>query len=99
MAKLRIPVLVICAFLSLAIALQTVILLVKKLRDFDIADRMVLPGQLRGQGSRAFADPSQRRFGVAASSPLDEAIQRRQQLRVRYSDPLSACARTTDTPQ
>ena len=65
MAELGVPVLMILALLGLAIALQTEMLVVEDLGDFDIADRMVVLGQLRGQCAGAFANPAQGGFRVA----------------------------------
>ena len=75
MTELRIPVRVIFAFLGLAIALQTIVLLVQELGDFDIADRMMLPGELPRQGARALADPTQGRFRITPCSALNQGLQ------------------------
>ena len=96
MTKLGIPVGVIFAFLGLAIALQTVVLLVEELGYFDIADRMMVLGQLCGQSSRALADPPQRRFRIATCSGLNQALQCCQQSRIGYRDLLSSSTRADE---
>ena len=86
MAELRIPVGMILTFLGLAIALQTVILFVQELGYFDIADRVVLLGQLPRQSAGALADPLQRRFRIATGSRLNQWLQCCQQCRIGYGN-------------
>jgi len=57
------------AFLHLSIALQAVVLLVKKLGDFNIADRMIAIREFGGQSARALADPSQTRTPSSLCHP------------------------------
>jgi len=75
MTELSIPVRMIVAFLNLSIALQAVVLFVKKLGNFNITDRMIASGEFGGQSARALADPSQRRFGIASRARFNQAIQ------------------------
>ena len=75
MAELRVAVGMVLAFFRLAVALQAVALLLQQLRDFHVTDRVLLPGQLRGQGPRALANPTQRGFRIAARFRIDQAIQ------------------------
>jgi len=89
---------VIFALLGLAIALQTVVLLVEELGDFDIADRMIGLGQLPGQSSRALADPPERRFRVTTGSAVDQTFQRGQQTSVAIRELFPAPACSTYTP-
>jgi len=75
MAELRVAVGMVLALFRLAVALQAVTLRLKQLRDFDVTDWVLMPGQLRGQGSRAFANPAQRGFRIAARFRIDQAVQ------------------------
>ena len=91
MAELRIAIWMVLALFRFAVALQAVPLLVKELRDLHVTDRMLQPGQLRGQGPRAFADPAQRGFGIATRFRIDQTLQRAQQERILNDKFLSSC--------
>lgn len=95
MPKLRIPVGMILSFLQLAITLQAVVLLVKELRDSDIADRMMLLAEFGGERPRAFADPPQRRFRIATGSAVNQAVQCDQQGGIGRREVLASCTRAT----
>ncbi len=74
----------------LRFALQAVALLAQQLRDLHVTDRVLLPGQLRGQSPRAFANPAQRRLRIAARFRIDQAVQRDQQMGIVGDDFLSS---------
>src|SRR5579863_8040829 len=62
--ELRVPVWMVFALLRLAVALQAVAQIVKELGNLRVADRMLLPVKLRGQGPRALTGPAQRRLRI-----------------------------------
>jgi hypothetical protein len=68
MTELRVAAGMIRTFLRLPIALQAEVLIAQKLCHFLMTDRMLLPCQLSSQSPGTLADPTQRRFGIAASS-------------------------------
>ncbi len=89
-AELRVAVGMVLALLGFAVALQAVALLAQQLRDLHVTDRVLLPGQLRGQSPRAFANPAQRRLRIAARFRIDQAVQRDQQMGIVGDDFLSS---------
>ena len=63
--------------------------------NLDMADRMILLAQLRGQGPGALTDPPQRGFRITPRFWIDQAVQRDEQLGIRCCDLLPS---TTSTP-
>jgi len=57
-----------------------------------MADRMLPPGQLRGQGPCTLANPAQRGLRIAARFRLDQAVQRDWQERIKGEDFLAGAA-------
>ena len=78
-SKLRIPIAVICALLSLAVALQAVVLLVQQLRHLHVTDRMAPRTEAEGNHPRALADPAQRGLRVTPGVSLDHLVQELEQ--------------------
>src|ERR1017187_416130 len=64
-----------------------------------MTDRMLLPCQLSSQSPGAFADPPQRRFGIAACFRFNQTIQRDEQLGIALNDVLPARTRPANTPR
>ena len=64
MPELGVPIRVIISFLSLAIALQTLLHVSQQLSYLLVTDRMIVHREFPSQGSGAFARPAQRRFGI-----------------------------------
>ena len=89
MAELGIPVGVAAAFLCLAIALQAVVLLVEQLGHLHMADRMLLPAQLQGNGPRALTNPAQGRFRIPTRFTSNQLIQCAQKMRIRDGEVLA----------
>ena len=78
--ELRIPVGMIRPLLSLAVALQAVVLIVQQLRHFHVTDRMVTCTQAAGNHPRALADPAQRGLRIPSGVFLDHLVQELEQL-------------------
>ena len=94
--ELRIAVRMVLSLLGLAVALQTVVQIVKDLRHFGMADRMLAPGQGLGDRPRALARPSQRRFRIASRLLIDHRFQPVHQLRIGHGNGLAAASGTAD---
>lgn len=61
-----------------------------------MADRMLPPSQLRGQGPRALANPAQRGLRIAARFRIDQAVQRGWQAGIMGEDFLASSPRPPD---
>ena len=97
MPELGITIRMIVSLLGLAIALQTVVLIVKNLRYFGVTDGMMAPGQRLRDRTRALAGPAQRRFGIAPRLFLDHRLQPLHQLGVELGNAFTAPAGAADT--
>src|SRR5258708_40158918 len=97
MPELGITIRMIVSLLGLAIALQTVVRIVKNLRYFGMTDGMMAPGQRLRDRTRALAGPAQRRFGIAPRLFLDDRLQPLHQLGVELGNPFTAPPRAAET--
>ena len=84
-------------FFGLAVALQTVALIVENLGYFGMADGMPAPGQGSGNGARIFAGLTQRRLGIASRLGIDHRLQPRHQFGIGVGNRLAAASRPADT--
>ena len=98
MPELGIPVGVILALLQLPIALQTVVLLVEKLPNSYITNRMMLPREFGGERPGAFADPAQGRFRIATGAAVNQVSQRCRQRGIRYGEVFASRTWATNAP-
>src|SRR5260370_24661707 len=92
MPELGITIRMIVSLLGLAIALQTVVQIVKNLRYFGVTDGMMAPGQSLRDRTRALAGPAQRRFGISPRPFLDHRLQPLHQLGVELGNAFTARA-------
>ena len=99
MAELRVTVGMILPLFRLAVALQAVALLLENLCDLYVTERVLLAGQLRGQGARALADPAQRRLRIAARFRINQPVQRPHQSGIAGEDLLASRPRPADAPR
>src|SRR5260370_32484166 len=97
MPELGIPIRMIVSLLGLAIALQTVVLIVKNLRYFGVTDGRMAPGQRLRDRTRALAGPAQRRFGIAPRLFLDHRLQPPHQLGAELGNAFTARAGAAQT--
>ena len=97
MPELGITIRMIVSLLGLAIASQTVVLIVKNLRYFGVTDGMMAPGQRLRDRTRALAGPAQRRFGIAPRLFLDHRLQPLHQLGIELGNAFTARAGAADT--
>src|SRR5260370_25050061 len=97
MPELGIPIGMIVSLLALAIALQTVVQIVKNLRYFGVTDGMMAPGQSLRDRTRALAGPAQRRFGISPRPFLDHRLQPLHQLGVELGNAFTARPGAADT--
>ena len=74
-AKLRVAIWMVRPLLGLAITLQAVVKIVKKLRHLGMADGMTLPPQLLGNCPRTQASPSQWRLRITAGLLVYQLLQ------------------------
>jgi len=98
MSKLRIAIRVVFAFLGLAIALKTVVEIVKNLGHLRMADRVILSAQLIRNRPRTLADPSQWRLRVAPRLLVYHFFQGFHQVRIGHRNRLASGSRLTDAP-
>ena len=89
-AELGVAIRMLGAFFRLAVALETVILIMQQLTHFDGTDRMLFPRQFPSQRLRTLTNPPQGRFRIAPRSRFNQPIQRRQQLRIAIRDTLAS---------
>lgn len=94
--KLSIPIGMVVSFLRLAIALKTVLQIVKKLRHFGMADMVPLPVQFLRDRPRTLADPSQRRFRIAPCLLFDQRLQRSNEIRICLCNRFASRTRPSD---
>ena len=98
MAKLGIAIGVIRSLLGFAIALEAIAQLMKNLRDLHVAGRMLLLIQFLGDGSRTFANPTQRRLRVSARLLINQPLDRLHQPRIGLDDGFAARSGPTIRP-
>jgi hypothetical protein len=91
-AELRVPVGVLGALQGLAGALQPVALLAQQSPNGVVADLEALRTQRVGELAGGLAGPPQRRGGVAAGVGLDQPVQRLQQARLAFDQPLGSAS-------
>jgi len=93
--ELRIAIRMIRSLFRFPVALQTIVQIIEYLRHLRVTDRMFLLGELCGNCPRAFTNPSQRRFRIAACLAINHCFQCFQQTRIRFCDGLASSTRAT----
>ena len=89
-AELRVTVRMVSPLLSLPIALQAIVEVVKDLGHFRMADRVFHSGEFFRNRPRALANPPERRLRVAPCLVLDQLFQGVHQPRVRHRHRLAS---------
>src|SRR3989304_8264178 len=95
MPELRVTVRMVCSLFCLSVALQAVVQIVEYLCHLRMTDRMFLLGELCGNCPRAFTNPSQGRFRIAACLAINHRFQCLQQTRMRVCGGLASSTRVT----